>query len=101
MPKPLQPYPRTCTLCGGSEPDKQFPPRNNQCKDCLTQYNTEYQRKRRGSKPRTRMSPEERRQSQKESKQRQKANKAKKASKTRDGLMQQEIQKRITEAMDY
>ncbi len=101
MPKLTNPFPRTCIKCEGSEIDKVFPDKGNQCKECLKEYNTLYVRNKRGSKPRSRMTTEQRRQAQKESKQRQKANKAKKADEVDyEQQLQQEIKRLIIEASD-
>jgi len=56
--------PRKCVKCNKEESaERPFPPKGNQCKQCVKGYNTEYQRKRRGHKPRDeKLSPEQLRQ---------------------------------------
>lgn len=67
--KPLSDEPRQCSKCYVLESDEHpFPPKWNQCKRCLQDYNTEYQRKRKGYKPRDeKLSPEQRKQNKSES----------------------------------
>ncbi len=95
---------RICSKCNNEESTEHpFLPTGNQCKSCLQEYNTLYIRNKRGSKPRSRMSPDERRQAQAESRKRQRVanEKNKKQPLTLEQQEQLRIKRLLAEAEEY